>query len=474
MPVAWSDWNDDSFRRARETRRPILLALVASWSPWSRIMDREAYADPEIVRTAASDFVAIRVDVDRRPDVNDRYNPGAIPAVALLDPDGVLLYATAYMDADELRMLLGQFVAGFAAGSTKLADAAKDRDEKVRTILKARYPVPGALGPDVVTRTLEGILADVDPMHGGFGRGPKLPLAASLRLLAECVDDDPRVRPALGGVLDALMTRGLADRIDGGFFAGCAGDGWTRPSTEKLLDVNARLMTAFLAGGWALGEKRFLDQGLGVGNWIQKALFDPKRRALMGGLAADEEYYSRDAEGRGKMAAPAIDRIVYTDRSALAASALRASADPGLGVTGMAALNYVQKVQPEAHCEGGSVGLLRDRVALGHALLDFEDVPGAELIGSRLVEDYWSADDQGLLDRRPGVEELGELARRRSDPAETGDGARFLLRLAKSANEPRYRADAERILKGLPDFAPDWGHATAEIASAVRLWMAIP
>jgi uncharacterized protein YyaL (SSP411 family) len=137
----------------------------------------------------------------------------------------------------------------------------------------------------------------------------------------------------------------------------------------------------------------------------------------------------------------------------------------------MAALNYVQKAQPDAHCEGGSVGLLRDRVALGHALLDFEDIPGAERIGSRLVGDYWSAEEQGLLDRRPGVEELGELSRKRSDPAETGDGARFLLRLAAAANEPRYRADAERILRGFPDFAPDWGHATAEIASAVRLWL---
>src|SRR5258706_2287708 len=176
MGVAWSDWNDEAFRRARDTRRPILLALVASWSPWSRIMDREAYSDAEIVRTAASDFVAIRVDVDRRPDVNDRYNPGAIPAIALLDPEGVLLYATAYMDADELRMLLAQFVAGFAAGSAKLAEAARDRDEKVRAILRGRHPVPGVLGPEIVTRTVEGILADVDPIHGGFGRGPKLPL----------------------------------------------------------------------------------------------------------------------------------------------------------------------------------------------------------------------------------------------------------------------------------------------------------
>ena len=472
MPVAWSEWNQETFRRAFETKRPILLALHASWSSWSRIMEREAYSDPEIVRLAEKEFVPIRVDVDRRPDVNDRYNPGAIPAMALLDSEGVLLYATAYMDSDELRMLLGQFLGGFAAGRDKLADAARERDQKIRDIMQARHPVPGMLGPAIVTRTLEGILADIDPIHGGFGRGAKLPLPASLTLLAECVDDDPRVRPALAAVLEAVMTRGLADRVEGGFFAGCAGEGWTRPSTEKLLDVNARLARAFLEGGRALGDDRFVLKSGETVDWIRSTLLDPDRAAFFGSQAADEEYFSRDAKGRSQMARPAADRTVFTDRSALAASALLALGVPESGAIAKRAIDGLLKSGAESHCEGGSTGLLRDRVALGHAVLDDGRVAEAERIGSRLVADYFSAEDQGLLDRRPGVEELGELSRKRSDPGDTGDGARFLLRLSKAANEPRYRADAERILRAFPDFAPDWGHATAEIASAVRLWLA--
>jgi uncharacterized protein len=471
MPVAWSDWNDDAFRRARETKRPILLALLTSWSSWSRIMEREAYSDPEIVRIAASDFVAIKADIDRRPDVNERYNPGAIPAVAMLDSEGVLLYATAYMDADELRMLMAQFITGYAAGRGKLAEAAKDRDEKIRAILRGRHPVPGALGPEIVKRTLEGILADVDPIHAGFGRGAKLPLPASLTLLAECVNDDPRVRPALTGVLEALTARGLEDKVEGGFFAGCAGEGWTRPSTEKLLDVNARLARAYLEAGRALGDERFVLKAGETANWIRTTLHDPGLGAFLGSQAADEEYYSRDAQKRAEMARPAVDPTVFTDRSALAASAFLALGVPESGALAKRAIDGLLK-GADRHCAGGSPGLLRDRIALGHALLDDGRNSEAERIGSRLVADYWSAEEQGLLDRKPGVEELGELSRPRSDPGETGDGARFLLRLSKAVNEPRYRADAERVLRGFPDFAPDWGHATAEIASAVKLWLA--
>lgn len=447
-PIPWLDWNEDAFRRARETGRPILLALVAPWSSWSRRMEREAFSDPEVARLVDGGFVPIRVDADRRPDVNDRYSPGGVPAAAFLDPEGVLLYATTYLDADELKRLLIQFTQRFGENRAPFADAARERDAKIAQILRARHPELMIPGPDIVARTLEGIVADFDAIHGGFGRGAKLPLPGTLLFLAE---SGFRGKPVLEKSLDAVR-RGLWDPIDGGFFAGCAAEGWTRPSTEKLLDVNAGLMGAFLEAG-----RR--DQALGIAQWIERTLHDPERRAFMGSVAADEEYYSRDAAERAKMAKPEIDRTVYTDRSALAASAFRTVKTIPMALAG------------EAHCEGGSVGLLRDRVALGHAHLDAGNIPEAERMGADLFSVYWSSEERGLLDRRPGVEELGELSRRRSDPSETGSGARFLLRLAKATGERRYREDAERILRGLPDFGLDWGHSTVEIARAVRLWL---
>jgi uncharacterized protein YyaL (SSP411 family) len=426
-------------------------------------MEREAYADPEVARLVEAGYVAVRVDADRRPDINDRYSPGAVPATAFLDPDGVLLYATTYLDADELKRLLVEFSTRYEANRGQVAEAVRGRDAKIAQILRARYAGPGIAIEEMVPRTLEGILADFDPIHGGFGRGAKLPLPASLLFLAETLHagGDPRAKPVLEKSLDAIW-RGLWDPIDGGFFAGCAGDGWTRPSTEKLLDVNAGLMPALLKAGRH-------DRALATAQWIVNTLYDSDRRAFMGSQAADEEYYSRDAAERAKMAKPEIDRTVYTDRSALASSAFLATGDPTLADAPTRALGHVLGRQRDAHYEGGGIGLLRDRVALGHALLDIGTVLEAERLGADLFAEHGSAEERGLLDRRPGVEELGELSRKRSDPGETGSGARFLLRLAKAVGEPRYRADAARILRGVPDFGPDWGHATAEIARAARL-----
>ena len=47
--VAWQPWSRAVFARARAERKPVLLAISASWCASCGEMDRTSYADPEIV-----------------------------------------------------------------------------------------------------------------------------------------------------------------------------------------------------------------------------------------------------------------------------------------------------------------------------------------------------------------------------------------------------------------------------------------
>ena len=69
-------------------------------------MDRVAYADAGIVEIVASRFIPVRVDADRRPDVNERYNLEGWPTTALLTPSGEMLTGTTYLPAEALRAML--------------------------------------------------------------------------------------------------------------------------------------------------------------------------------------------------------------------------------------------------------------------------------------------------------------------------------------------------------------------------------
>src|SRR4029453_1875216 len=72
--VTWLEWTTDAFARARTEAKPVLLSITASWCHGCAVMNRVAYADPEIIDVIATRFVPVRIDADRRPDVHDPHN----------------------------------------------------------------------------------------------------------------------------------------------------------------------------------------------------------------------------------------------------------------------------------------------------------------------------------------------------------------------------------------------------------------
>jgi hypothetical protein len=74
--IPWREWSDAAFVEAETADKPILLAIGAVWCHWCHVMDQTSYSDPEVIRTIAERYVPIRVDTDRRPDVNARDNLG--------------------------------------------------------------------------------------------------------------------------------------------------------------------------------------------------------------------------------------------------------------------------------------------------------------------------------------------------------------------------------------------------------------
>ena len=51
-------------------------------------MDETTYSDPGVIERINRDFVPVRVDSDKRPDINRRYNQGGWPTTAFLVPSG--------------------------------------------------------------------------------------------------------------------------------------------------------------------------------------------------------------------------------------------------------------------------------------------------------------------------------------------------------------------------------------------------
>jgi uncharacterized protein YyaL (SSP411 family) len=82
MPVSWCEWTAEAFERAERELKPVLLSLVTAWSDACAAMDRATYTNLSVGRLIEDEFIPVRVDADRRPDLNERYNLGGWPTTA--------------------------------------------------------------------------------------------------------------------------------------------------------------------------------------------------------------------------------------------------------------------------------------------------------------------------------------------------------------------------------------------------------
>src|SRR5579859_2382468 len=134
--IEWQDWHASVFARAARERKPVLLSITASWCGACHEMDRTTYADPRVAAIVREQFVAVRVDTDRRPDINDRYNLGGWPTTAFLTPAGDLMTGGTFVSADRMPGLLTRVAAAFTEG------AARETPRQVESESRPHAPDP--------------------------------------------------------------------------------------------------------------------------------------------------------------------------------------------------------------------------------------------------------------------------------------------------------------------------------------------
>ena len=76
------------FARAKAEHKLVVLDGAAEWCHWCHVMDATTYHDPAVVDVLRDKFIAVKVDVDARPDLAERYGDWGWPATVLFSADG--------------------------------------------------------------------------------------------------------------------------------------------------------------------------------------------------------------------------------------------------------------------------------------------------------------------------------------------------------------------------------------------------
>src|SRR5258706_169461 len=72
-PVDWFPWGDEAWERARREDKPVLVSIGYSSCHWCHVMERESFENANIARLMNESIVAIKVDREERPDVDQIY-----------------------------------------------------------------------------------------------------------------------------------------------------------------------------------------------------------------------------------------------------------------------------------------------------------------------------------------------------------------------------------------------------------------
>src|SRR5271167_4491667 len=72
-PVDWYPWGAEAFEKAKREDKPILLSIGYSTCHWCHVMERESFTDAATAAFLNANFVAIKVDREEHPDIDQIY-----------------------------------------------------------------------------------------------------------------------------------------------------------------------------------------------------------------------------------------------------------------------------------------------------------------------------------------------------------------------------------------------------------------
>ena len=256
--IQWREWSDAAFQEAADTGKPVLLSISAVWCHWCHVMDETSYSNEENIEAINRGFIPIRVDNDRRPDINARYNQGGWPTTAFLTAEGEILAGTTYLPADRLGSVLQQVSDYYSGSREEIAE--KVAQVRARRQAAASRELPDQ-GPDaeVVTFALDAINQAYDETYGGLGNEPKFPQPETTNLLLDQYvlhKDLPTLHRATN-TLDQMRARGIWDKVEGGFFRYSTTKDWEIPHYEKMLEGEAGLLGNYLYAYRVTGDESY-------------------------------------------------------------------------------------------------------------------------------------------------------------------------------------------------------------------------
>lgn len=290
-PVEWYPWGAEALSRAKNEDKPILLSIGYSACHWCHVMAHESFESAEIAKLMNQHFINIKVDREERPDLDEIYQKsaqvflgrgGGWPLTMFLTPEQEPFYGGTYFPPTPRYNLPGfpEVLLGVVEAYRNHRDEVRKNVERVKAgLLRVGVPQPSSdpLSDHLLDAAAKNLVQFFDPVHGGFGDGPKFPtvppLSLMLRHTARTKDASHQEQVMLQ--LRTMAAGGIYDHLGGGFHRYSVDGQWLIPHFEKMLYDNAQLVCIYVNAWRLTKEQRFREVVEETLDYVRRELTHP-------------------------------------------------------------------------------------------------------------------------------------------------------------------------------------------------------
>ena len=258
-PVQWWLWGEDALAEATRRDCPIFLSVGYAACHWCHVMAHESFQDVALATQLNKGFVAIKVDREERPDLDQLYmaatqligGHGGWPMSVFLLPDGRPFTAGTYYPPVDRHGQVG-FGTLLSAVGTAWRQRRADVDAQARAVhdslsreiafIEHLAPRAEPLDLESIRRALAAEITTTTDADGGSS-APRFPRPSYVEALLASGDAD--ARDTAKRILSVISRRGLFDHLGGGFARYSVDAKWHVPHFEKMLSDQALLARTY-------------------------------------------------------------------------------------------------------------------------------------------------------------------------------------------------------------------------------------
>lgn len=451
--LQWSEFNQNSFQRASNEQKYILLDLVAVWCHWCHVMDEKTYTDPKVLAIIDKHFIPVKADHDLRPDLAERYREWGWPATIILHADGTEIVKRAgYINAENMVNLLNAIVKDPSPEGTTLS-----------------LPKQLSTSPIVSNKTLKQLKKShqdsYDNKLGGLNINQKFLDADSVEWdLWLSSQGDQQATKRITQTLQAAAK--LVDPAFGGAYQYSTYGDWEHPHYEKIMLTQYKYLHTYSKACQQLKQPSYCTVAKQVADYMVEFLKSPKTEAFYTSQDADliqgkksHGYFQLNREQRLAQGIPRVDKHHYASHNGRAIEGFlalyQATQEKKYLKHALKAMNWI--IKNRRYYGGGyrhdkldAAGpYLADTLYMGRAFLKVYEINKDERYlqlasqAANFIDNQFKHDTGGLV----SATDNGTPARPLPQLDQNIHAARFLARLHNYSNNSQHLALLEHTMK---------------------------